>query len=108
MNRKELITERYQKARELALSRAYRDVFGQHRGRTMSQQMVVADLMDFAKLLKSSVAISKISGTVDTHATMLAEGRREIAHRIINFTTLDEAQIIEAIRILNEALNENV
>lgn len=91
--------------RELLLLRAYRAVFGEHGQRTPEQERVLADLMDFAKLLKSSVAISKVSGSIDTHATMLAEGRREVAHRIINFTTLDDAQILEAIRKLNEALS---
>lgn len=91
--------------RELLLLRAYRIVFGEYGKRTPEQERVLADLMDFAKLLKSSVAISKVSGSVDTHATMLAEGRREVAHRIINYTTLDDAQILEAIRKLNEALS---
>lgn len=94
--------------RDLLLLRAYRAVFGEQGRRTPDQERVIADLMDFAKLLKSSVAISKISGSIDTHATMLAEGRREVAHRIINYTTLDDAQILEAIRQLNEALNNDV
>lgn len=91
--------------RDLLLLRAYRSVFGVQGNRTQEQERVIADLMDFAKLLKSSVAISKVSGSVDTHATMLAEGRREVAHRIINYTTLDDTQILEAIRKLNEALS---
>lgn len=94
--------------RDLLLLRAYRTVFGEQGKRTPEQERVIADLMDFTKLLKSSVAISKVSGAVDTHATMLAEGRREVAHRIINYTTLDDAQILEAIRQLNEALNNDV
>jgi len=94
--------------RDLLLLRAYRAVFGVQGNRTQEQERVIADLMDFAKLLKSSVAISKVSGSVDTHATMLAEGRREVAHRIINYTTLDDAQILEAIRKLNEAINNDV
>lgn len=94
--------------RDLLLRRAYRAVFGDEGRRTPEQERVIADLMDFAKLLKSSVAISKVNGSVDTHATMLAEGRREVAHRIINYTTLDDAQILEAIRQLNEAINNDV
>lgn len=94
--------------RDLLLLRAYRSVFGEQGRRTPEQERVIADLMDFTKLLKSSVAISKVSGSVDTHATMLAEGRREVAHRIINYTTLDDAQILDAIRQLNEALNNDV
>ncbi|MCE1972929.1 hypothetical protein LWT57_23270 [Enterobacter cloacae] len=102
---KELITERYQRARELALSRAYRRVFGESVSRTKEQQMVIGDLMNFSKLLASSVAMSKVTGSIDTHATMLAEGRREVAHRIINYTTLDDTQILLAISKLNEALS---
>ncbi|WKZ93615.1 GTP-binding protein [Chimaeribacter arupi] len=94
--------------RDLLLSRAYRSVFGERGRRTKDQEMVVADLMNFSKLLQSSVAISKATGSVDPLATMLAEGRREVAHRIINFTTLDDAQIILAIQQLNEALNNDV
>lgn len=105
---KELITERYQRARELALSRAYRSVFGESGSRTKEQQMVIGDLMNFSKLLASSVAMSKVTGSIDTHATMLAEGRREVAHRIINYTTLDDTQILLAISKLDEALKSNV
>ncbi len=94
--------------RDLLLAGAYRNVFGEQGKRTKEQELVIADLMNFSKLLASSVAISKVSGSVDPLATMLAEGRREVAHRIINFTTLDDAQLLAAIQSLNEALNENV
>ncbi len=98
----------FQNRRDLLLSRAYRNVFGVSGSRSKEQEAVIADLMNFSKLLASSVAISKQSGTVDPLATMLGEGRREVAHRIINFTTLDDTQILLAISKLNEALNENV
>lgn len=94
--------------RDLLLLKAYRSVFGDKGNRTPDQELVIADLMDFAKLLKSSVAVSKVTGSIDTHATMLAEGRRELAHRIINYTTLDDAQILAAIQQLNEALKNDV
>lgn len=105
---KELITERYKRAREFALSVAYKRVFGLSGSRTKEQQVVIGDLMNFSKLLASSVAMSKVTGSIDTHATMLAEGRREVAHRIINYTTLDETQILLAIKKLEEALKSNV
>ncbi|QIU92144.1 hypothetical protein [Yokenella regensburgei] len=105
---KQLITERYQRARELALSVAYKRVFGSPGNRTKEQQMVLGDLMNFSKLLSSSVAMSKVTGSIDTHATFLAEGRREVAHRIINYTTLDDTQILLAISKLDEALKSNV
>lgn len=95
----------FQHRRDLLLSRAYRQVFGVSGGRSKEQEMVIADLMNFSKLLASSVAISKQTGTVDPLATMLGEGRREMAHRIINFTTLDDTQILLAISKLNEALS---
>lgn len=104
----DLITERYRRARELALSVAYRRVFGVSGKRSREQQMVIGDLMNFSKLLASSVAMSTVTGTIDTHATMLAEGRREVAHRIINNTTLDETQILLAIKQLDEALKAYV
>lgn len=98
----------FSKRRDLLLLQAYQQVFGKQGDRTQSQQMVIADLMSFSKLLASSVAISKVSGSVDPLATMLAEGRREVAHRIINYTSLDDAQILVAIQQLNEALNNDV
>lgn len=94
--------------RDHLLLKAYRQVFGAEGNRTKEQSLVVADLMNFSKLLASSVAISKTTGTVDTHATMLAEGRREVAHRIINFTGMNEKQLLAAIQKLNEALNNDV
>lgn len=94
--------------RDRLLLRAYRSVFGEEGQRTKEQQLVVADLMNFSKLLASSVAVSKATGSVDPLATMLAEGRREVAHRIINYTTLDEGQVLAAIQKLNEALTNDV
>lgn len=91
--------------RDHLLLKAYRQVFGTEGSRTKEQALVVADLMNFSKLLASSVAISKTTGTVDTHATMLAEGRREVAHRIINFTGMNETELLAAIQKLNEALS---
>lgn len=100
------ITDRlFQHRRDHLLLKAYRQVFGKAGERTREQELVVADLMNFSKLLASSVAISKVTGSVDTHATMLAEGRREVAHRIINFTGMDETQLLAAIQKLNEALS---
>ncbi|MDI7502027.1 GTP-binding protein [Cronobacter dublinensis] len=94
--------------RDRLLLRAYRSVFGEEGKRTEEQRLVIADLMNFSKLLASSVAVSKATGTVDPLATMLAEGRREVAHRIINYTTLDEGQVLAAIQKLNEALTNDV
>lgn len=91
--------------RDHLLLKAYRQVFGTEGSRTKEQALVVADLMNFSKLLASSVAISKVTGSVDTHATMLAEGRREVAHRIINFTGMNETELLAAIQKLNEALS---
>lgn len=103
------ITDRlFSYRRELMLSQSYQQVFGRKGERTPEQERVIADLMKFSKLLASSVAISKVSGTVDPLATMLAEGRREVAHRIINYTSLDDAQILVAIQQLNEALKNDV
>lgn len=100
------LTDRlFKHRRDHLLLKAYVSVFGRLGERTKEQELVIADLMNFSKLLASSVAVSRVTGSIDTHATMLAEGRREMAHRIINFTGMDEQQLLAAISKLNEALN---
>ncbi|NHC63184.1 hypothetical protein [Paenalcaligenes suwonensis] len=68
----------------------YRRVFDGRDG-----DAVLADLAKFCKVGRSSVATSRITGAVDTHATMLAEGRREVFLHIAKVLRMTDEQINE-------------
>lgn len=72
------------------LRSAYRRVFSGRDGDT-----VLADLAKFCKADRSCVATSRVSGVVDTHATMLAEGRREVYLHIAKVLRMTDEQINE-------------
>lgn len=56
-------------------------------------QIVLADLKRFCYVDQSTLKVSPITRTVDTHATMLAEGRREVWMRIQAHLRLSERQV---------------
>lgn len=72
----------------LGLRNTYRRVFAGRDG-----EAVLADLAKFCKVGKSSVAVSRITGSIDTHATMVAEGRREAFNHIAKVLRLSDEQI---------------
>lgn len=53
---------------------------------------VLADLREFCRAESSCVVIGK-DGRVDTHATAVAEGRREVYLRIIQTLNLSDATL---------------
>ena len=57
--------------------------------------LIIADLARFCRAQQSTVVVSPIGKTVDTHATMLAEGRREVFNRITYYLNLNEQQIYQ-------------
>jgi len=57
--------------------------------------IVLADLKRFCYVTQSTIKISPITRMTDTHATMLAEGRRETWNRIQGFLYLQDRQIID-------------
>lgn len=69
--------------------KAYRDVFGNEAG-----TRVLADLRGFCCADSSCVVVGK-DGKIDTHATVLAEGRREVFLRIIETLNLTDEQLLK-------------
>ncbi len=62
---------------------AYRRAFLDNQGLlTEAGQRVMADLAKFCRVRKSITVVSPITRTVDTHASMQAEGRREVFNRL--------------------------
>lgn len=91
--------------RALRLRKAYRVALLQgERGmdRDLALRVVIQDLARFCRVHQSTVVVSPVSRTVDTHATMLAEGRREVFNRITQYLNLSEDQIMQ----LQERANE--
>ncbi|SDV49198.1 Bbp19 family protein [Chitinasiproducens palmae] len=78
----------------LGRRKAYAGCFLDERGGlTESGRAVMADLRRFCRVETSSVTVSPVSRTVDTHATMVAEGRREVYNRLLNVLHLTEYDI---------------
>ena len=55
---------------------------------------VLADLREFCRADASCVVVSK-DGKIDTHATVLAEGRREVWLRITETLNLTDEQLLK-------------
>lgn len=72
----------------LGLRNTYRRVFSGREG-----EAVLSDLARFCKVNRSSVAVSRVTGSIDTHATMVAEGRREVFNHIAKVLRLTDEQI---------------
>lgn len=68
---------------------AYHAVFGGDQG-----MRVLADLREFCRADTSCVVVAK-DGKIDTHATVLAEGRREVFLRIVETLNLTDAQLLK-------------
>jgi len=72
----------------------YRAVFLDANGAVSEHgEAVLFDLAKFCHALKPSVRRSYATGLVDAHATMVAEGRREVFNRIAQCLRLSESQI---------------
>ena len=69
--------------------KAYRATFGSREG-----QAVLADLREFCRADTSCVVVGK-DGKIDTHATVLAEGRREVWLRMIETLNLTDEQLLK-------------
>lgn len=67
----------------------YRQVFGGNPG-----MHVLADLREFCRADTSCVVVGK-DGKIDTHATVLAEGRREVWLRIMEILQLDDDTLLK-------------
>lgn len=72
----------------------YRGCFTDPRGKlTPAGEAVLNDLARFCRANRSIVTISPVQRVVDTHATMLAEGRREVYNRIVQILGMTDEQI---------------
>lgn len=72
----------------------YRTCFTDERGKlTAAGEAVLRDLATFCRAEKTTLITSPVSRTVDTHATMLAEGRREVYLRIMHILRMSDEQI---------------
>lgn len=67
----------------------YRAAFNSEAG-----MKVLADLREFCRADASCVVVSK-DGKIDTHATVLAEGRREVWLRITETLNLTDEQLLK-------------
>lgn len=73
---------------------SYRRVFFDADGNVgRDAEIVLADLKRFCRASSSTMVVSPISKTVDPYAMALAEGRREVWMRIMNYLHLDERTI---------------
>lgn len=74
----------------------YRAVFHSEAG-----LRVLADLREFCRADASCVVVAK-DGKIDTHATVLAEGRREVWLRITETLNLTDEQLLK-LKEINDA-----
>ncbi|AZV94483.1 hypothetical protein NJI34_37830 [Pseudomonas sp. S 311-6] len=83
--------------------KSYRAAFLDADGNLTSHgQIVIADLARFSRAFQSTAVVSPVTRTVDTHATMLAEGRREVFNRLTYYLNLTEAQVYQIMERENE------
>lgn len=66
----------------------YRAAFG-----SVSGEAVLADLMRFCGVRRTSVTFSPATGAIDPIAMAIREGRREVALRILKHLNLDEEKL---------------
>lgn len=72
----------------------YRACFTDASGRlTPDGEAVLRDLAVFCRAERSVLTLSPVTRIVDTHATMVAEGRREVYVRILQILRMTDAQL---------------
>lgn len=75
--------------------KAYVNCFLDENGNlTPEARLVMADLAQFCRVYRSTVVVSPVSRSVDTHASMLAEGRREVFNRMFSILRITSDQIL--------------
>lgn len=75
--------------------RDYRNCFLDKAGKpTASGERALKDLAKFCYLHKSTMIVSPVTKQVDTHASALAEGRREVLLRILEALHLEDRYIV--------------
>jgi hypothetical protein len=75
--------------------KAYAECFLDERGNlTPAARAVMTDLAHFCRMYRSTAIVSPVSRSVDTHASMLAEGRREVFNRLFSILRITDDQIL--------------
>jgi hypothetical protein len=74
----------------------YRATFGTDAERTQAQEKVMLDLARFCYAYKPTTRKSPL-GTVDTHASAIAEGRRQVWLRLVGFLQTSDSAILQAL-----------
>ncbi len=75
--------------------KAYAECFLDDSGNlTPAARAVMTDLAHFCRVYRSTVVVSPVSRSVDTHASMLAEGRREVFNRLFSILRITDEQIL--------------
>lgn len=77
--------------RFLNLRAAFRALVG---GEAKAGRLALDDLAEFCRADRSCVVVGK-DGRVDTHATAVAEGRREVYLRIQQMLSLTDEQLLK-------------
>jgi len=78
--------------RRNAYSSCFRDRDG---NLTTAGRQVLQDLRRFCRVDQSTVVVSPVSRVIDTHATMVAEGRREVFNRLQYYLNLTDEQLLQ-------------
>lgn len=63
------------------------------KGEAKAGHLALDDLAEFCRADRSCIVVGK-DGRVDTHATAVAEGRREVYLRILQHLNLTDAQLL--------------
>lgn len=86
-----MTSERWKaRLRLLRLSDAYKECFCDKAGNlTPAAERVLRDLGKFCHMDTSTLKVSPVSRSVDTHAMAAAEGRRDVARRVWAYIELD-------------------
>lgn len=75
--------------------KAYAQCFLDEEGNlTPAARAVMTDLAHFCRVYRSTAIVSPVSRSVDTHASMLAEGRREVWNRVFSILRITDDQIL--------------
>lgn len=65
-------------------------------------QVLMNELARFCYLNRPTTKVSKITGRIDSHASAIAEGRREVVLRILELLRFTDEKALKLIEQLNE------
>lgn len=83
------------------LRNAYRSLFERNERKRDQIRLVLDDLKDFCRAESTSIVVAK-DGHIDTHATAVCEGRREVYLRIVATLNLSDSDLQRMKELENE------